>query len=57
MRGVGGGGPADTEPVEVHSVAATFFWGWNMMMWTLGANMQPSTTKPLRLTDIHMVVV
>lgn len=27
------------------------------MMWTLGANMQPSTTKPLRLTEMHMVVV
>lgn len=35
----------------------TFFWGWNMMIWTLGANMQPRTTKPLRLTEMHMVVV
>lgn len=35
----------------------TFFWGWNRMMWTLGAKRQPSTTEPLRLTEIHMVVV
>lgn len=35
----------------------TFFWGWNWMMWTLGAKRQPSTTDPLRLTEIHMVVV
>lgn len=27
------------------------------MMCTLGANRQPSTTKPLRLTEMHMVVV
>lgn len=35
----------------------TFFCGWNMIIWTLGANIQPRTTKPLRLTEIHMVVV
>ena len=27
MRGVGGGGPADTEPVEVHSVAGHVLLG------------------------------
>lgn len=26
-------------------------------MWTLGAKRQPSTTEPLRLTEMHMVVV
>lgn len=36
---------------------ATFFWGWNRMMWILGAKRQPRTTEPLRLTEIHMVVV
>ena len=35
----------------------TFFCGWNRMMWTFGANRQPSTTEPLRLTEMHMVVV
>jgi hypothetical protein len=35
----------------------TFFWGWNRMTWVLGAKRQPSTTEPLRLTEIHMVVV
>ena len=34
-----------------------FFCGWNRMMWTLGAKRQPSTTEPLRLTEMHMVVV
>jgi len=36
---------------------ATFFWGWKSMMWILGAKRQPRTTDPLRLTEIHMVVV
>lgn len=35
----------------------TFFWGWKRMMCTLGAKRQPSTTKPLRLTEMHIVVV
>jgi len=35
----------------------TFFWGWKRMMWILGANRHPSTTEPLRLTEMHMVVV
>lgn len=35
----------------------TFFWGWNRMMCTFGANRQPNTTEPLRLTEMHMVVV
>lgn len=35
----------------------TFFWGWNRMIWTFGAKRQPSTTDPLRLTEMHMVVV
>lgn len=35
----------------------TFFCGWNRMMWTLGAKRQPSTTDPLRLTEMHIVVV
>lgn len=35
----------------------TFFCGWNRMMWTLGAKRQPNTTDPLRLTEMHMVVV
>lgn len=35
----------------------TFFWGWNRTMCTLGANKQPKTTKPLRLTEMHIVVV
>lgn len=35
----------------------TFFCGWNRMMCTLGAKRQPKTTEPLRLTEMHMVVV
>lgn len=35
----------------------TFFWGWNKIMWIFGAKRQPSTTDPLRLTEMHMVVV
>ncbi len=35
----------------------TFFWGWKRMMWIFGAKRQPSTTEPLRLTEMHMVVV
>lgn len=27
------------------------------MMWILGAKRQPRTTEPLRLTEMHMVVV
>lgn len=36
---------------------ATFFWGWKSMMWSLGVKRQPRTTVPLRLTEMHMVVV
>lgn len=36
---------------------ATFFCGWKSMMWSLGVKRQPRTTVPLRLTEMHMVVV
>lgn len=36
---------------------ATFFCGWKRMMWSLGVKRQPRTTVPLRLTEMHMVVV
>lgn len=35
----------------------TFFCGWKRMMWTFGAKRHPNTTDPLRLTEMHMVVV
>lgn len=38
-------------------LVVTFFCGWNRMMWILGAKRQPSTTEPLRLTEMHIVVV
>ncbi|KAG5273255.1 hypothetical protein AALO_G00149350 [Alosa alosa] len=50
-------GPLTLKRLRLSRWLVTFFWGWNMMMWTFGANMQPRTTKPLRLTEMHMVVV
>lgn len=35
----------------------TFFCGWNRMMCIFGAKRHPSTTDPLRLTEMHIVVV
>lgn len=68
--GSGAGGAASHSPCEWLELAAvtlnrlvatrrltTFFWGWKRMMWSLGANRQPRTTVPLRLTEMHMVVV
>lgn len=36
---------------------AMFFWGWNRMICSLGVKRQPRTTVPLRLTEMHIVVV
>lgn len=53
---------ADVETVVLKRLVvtlsvATFFWGWKRMMWTFGAKRHPRTTEPLRLTEMHMVVV
>lgn len=51
-------GPVVTLNLVVATLCVvTFFWGWKRMMWILGAKRQPSTTEPLRLTEMHMVVV
>lgn len=56
------GAEADVETVVLKRLVvtlsvATFFWGWKRIMWTFGAKRHPRTTEPLRLTEMHMVVV